>query len=225
MDIPAGFSIISISSLGLFLWSGGEVLRGITLRGFFVLKSIKEQRFFAEQERGQWEQLCLPSPKDDCLSEGARDKFSLGHDGCPHALEHTAAVRGVTLAEEQIRAGSTNIAGTGERGQRELSFPWKWQHLLHPWEKQEKSGDRWAGLSASSPCCSWASQAPVLSTSHRSVLQCQQFHLEQGGITTGSRAESPCCTQSTAHARGKPSWCCLQIRIPNAKSYIRQLQK
>lgn len=127
-------------------------------------------------------------PVGATLSEGGRDKPSLGHDECPHAQEYTAAVRGVTLAEEQIRAGSTNTAGMGEG---ELSFLWKWQHLLHPWEKQEKNGDRWAGLSVSCPCCSWASQAPVLSTSHRSVLLGQQFccgarwdqHRQQSWVT------------------------------------------
>lgn len=105
-------------------------------------------------------------------------------------------------AEEQIRAGSTDTAG---RGQGELSFHWKCQHLLHPWEKQEGNGDR----------CAWMEGNLCLlqlGTSHRSGLLSKDPQGQQS-------------LQLGAHPREKPSSCCLQIRIPNAWSYIRQLQK
>lgn len=120
-------------------------------------------------------------PRGGCLREP--ETSPLGWDGCAHAQEYTW--RGTDQS-------STNTAGTGGR---ELSSHWKWQHLLHPWEKQEESGDRWPGLSVTSPCCSWASQALCWSG--------------------GSESLQLCCTQSTAHAREKSSSCCLQTTIPN----------
>lgn len=67
------------------------------------------------RKRGQGEQLCLPFPKDG----GARDQSSLGRDGCPCAQEHTAALRGVTLAEEAAQIlqaqGEEEEEGEGSR--------------------------------------------------------------------------------------------------------------
>lgn len=215
MDIPAAFPIASISSLGFFLWSGGEVLRGIT--GLFVLNSVKEQKLCAEQQRVQREQLCLPSSKDGY--QGARDKSSLGCDGCTHAQEHTAAVRGVALAEEQIRAGSTNIGGTAGRGaQPPLKMAASAPSMRETGEKRWQMAWIKCKLSLLAvehprPLC-WAHHTGQSSRANNSVWS------EVGSPRAAELGHPGHCS-----TRAKPSWCRLQIRIPNAKSCIRQLQK
>lgn len=56
--------------------------------------------------KGEWDHLCLPLPKAHStqtalLSQGTRDKSSLGHDGSPGAQGHAAIVRHIIVKKEQ----------------------------------------------------------------------------------------------------------------------------
>lgn len=56
--------------------------------------------------KGEWDHLCLPLPKAHStqtalLSQGTRNKSSLGHDGSPGAQGHAAVVRHIIVKKEQ----------------------------------------------------------------------------------------------------------------------------
>lgn len=99
-----------------FFWGGG--LRGCW--AFYFKLSERNHKGWEKNEgwagrrgqqspscsKGEWDHLCLPLPKAHStqaalLSQGTRDKSSLGHDGSPGAQGHAAIVRHIIVIKEQ----------------------------------------------------------------------------------------------------------------------------